>query len=205
MLKLRDIMTTDVVTVSPDTTVRDAMELLATRHVSGAPVMSGTELVGVVTAGDLLTFAASAPGSPTERSDQTEWGTEAEESPDSDEALEKEDDPNGAFFTEMWDDAGAEVTERAATVESPEWSVLDEHDVSEVMTRKLWTLGPDEPVDKAADVMRSASIHRVLVTEAGKLVGIVSAIDIAGAVADHKLSRRTYVFNRDRDFGKAWS
>ena len=50
MLALRDIMTADVVTVSPQTTLREAMELLAQRHLSGAPVVSGGELVGVVSA-----------------------------------------------------------------------------------------------------------------------------------------------------------
>ena len=32
MLRLRDIMTTDFVTVSPELTIRDAMALLATRR-----------------------------------------------------------------------------------------------------------------------------------------------------------------------------
>jgi len=41
MLRLRDIMTTDALTVSPETTVREAMELLARHHVSDAPVVSG--------------------------------------------------------------------------------------------------------------------------------------------------------------------
>ena len=41
MLRLRDIMTTDVVTVSPESTIREAMELFASRHISGAPVVAG--------------------------------------------------------------------------------------------------------------------------------------------------------------------
>ena len=41
ILRLRDIMTTDALTVTPETTVREAMELLARHHVSGAPVVSG--------------------------------------------------------------------------------------------------------------------------------------------------------------------
>src|SRR5215510_13878698 len=54
MLRLRDIMTTDVLPVSPETSVRDAMELLARHHVSGAPVIANHQLVGVVTTTDLL-------------------------------------------------------------------------------------------------------------------------------------------------------
>jgi len=39
MLRLQDIMTRDVVTVSPELTLRDAMELLTSLHISGAPVV----------------------------------------------------------------------------------------------------------------------------------------------------------------------
>ena len=74
------------------------------------------------------------------------------------------------------------------------------------MTRSLWALPPDESVESAAELMRRNSIHRVLVMEGDQLAGIVSASDISGAVADHKLTARTYVFNRARDFGRDdWS
>src|SRR5690606_28747092 len=54
MLKLRDIMTRDVTTLSPDLPLRDAMELLVSEHLSGAPVVSDGKLVGVISASDLL-------------------------------------------------------------------------------------------------------------------------------------------------------
>lgn len=58
MLKLRDIMTRDVVCATPDMTIRDAMELLSQRHVSGAPVIDGGKVVGVFSSSDLLTLVA---------------------------------------------------------------------------------------------------------------------------------------------------
>ncbi len=58
MLKLKDIMTRDVVSAAPDMTIRDAMELLSERHVSGAPVVDGGKVVGVFSASDLLAFLA---------------------------------------------------------------------------------------------------------------------------------------------------
>lgn len=67
MLRLRDIMTTDVVTLTSDTTLREAMELFAHHHVSGAPVVAGGRIVGVVSATDLMMFAASLAGVPTPR------------------------------------------------------------------------------------------------------------------------------------------
>lgn len=58
MLKLKDIMTRDVVSTAPDMTLRDAMELLSERHVSGALVVDGGKVVGIFSATDLLAFLA---------------------------------------------------------------------------------------------------------------------------------------------------
>lgn len=205
MLKLRNIMTTDVVSVTPLTTLRDAMELLARHHVSGAPVLTGERVAGVITAADLLSFAASEPGVPREREEpeDTEW-RDWSDLPLPDQS-DQENEPSGEFFTDLWDDAGAEVTERMDRVEGPEWDTLAEHEVREVMTRQLWAMSPDDSVEKAAELMQRARIHRVLVVDDGTLVGIVTTTDIARAVAERKVQGRTYVFNRDREFREPWS
>ena len=50
-----DVMTTDVITIDPDTTVQGLATLLAERGISGAPVVDPSgRLVGVVSEGDLL-------------------------------------------------------------------------------------------------------------------------------------------------------
>lgn len=195
MVRLHEIMTTELVTVTPETSIRDAMDVLGHRHVSGAPVVSGGRLLGVVTATDLLTFVASLSGVPTEREQgESEWGGWIDASPaDSDTGAE----PASAFFADLWDDAGADVATRTASTAGPEWNTLEEHDVSEAMTRlPLITLPPDADIRTAADLMHSRRIHRVLVTDGGRLVGIVSALDIARAAAERKLTDRVYVFNR---------
>jgi len=58
MLRIKDIMTREVITATPDTTLRDAMEMLSKRHVSGAPVLDGGKVVGIFSASDLLTYLA---------------------------------------------------------------------------------------------------------------------------------------------------
>lgn len=54
-MKVSDIMTHPVITVTPETTVGEAAELMLGQHVSGLPVVdaAGT-VVGIVTEGDLL-------------------------------------------------------------------------------------------------------------------------------------------------------
>jgi CBS domain-containing protein len=50
-------------------------------------------------------------------------------------------------------------------------------------------------VREAADAMQRTGAHRVLVMESNRLVGIVSALDVARAAAQHRLQDRRYVFN----------
>lgn len=53
-MQARDIMTRDVVTFAPATTVAEAATTLATQHISGAPVVAADgSVVGMVTEGDL--------------------------------------------------------------------------------------------------------------------------------------------------------
>ena len=55
MLKAKDIMTVDVVTAKPETTVEELARLLIEHKISGVPVVDGDDqLVGVVTENDLI-------------------------------------------------------------------------------------------------------------------------------------------------------
>ena len=53
-MNARDIMTRNVITVSPDTRVADIAQALAERHVSGVPVVDNGKVVGIVSEGDLV-------------------------------------------------------------------------------------------------------------------------------------------------------
>ena len=54
-MQARQIMTTPVLTVRPDTTVREAATLLLEHRITAAPVLdAGGELIGIVSEGDLV-------------------------------------------------------------------------------------------------------------------------------------------------------
>jgi CBS domain-containing protein len=53
-MKVREIMTTDVVSASPSTSLSEFGRLLTTRRISGVPVVEDGALVGVVSEGDIL-------------------------------------------------------------------------------------------------------------------------------------------------------
>ena len=201
MLRLRDIMTIDLVTLDPNLTIREAMETFASKRISGAPVVEGGTVVGVVSATDLLQFAASLPGVPTQRDvgrdildDVSGDDIDADRLPD-----DSPDEPAAVFFTDLWDDAGATVVERMAIPATAEWNSLEEHTVSDAMTlAPVHSLTPETFVTTAADYMRRERIHRVLVMTGQALVGLVTTSDITAAVADGKLTAHTYVFDPPR-------
>jgi len=192
MLRLRDIMTEDVATLSPEHTLGEAMALFSSRHISGAPVLASGQVVGVVTLSDMADFVATSPGVPTERPEHAEWGEWGEW--DEERELPEGAEPPSTFFAQLWDDAGADVAERILETRGPEWNTLEEHMVGEVMSRQIRALAPETSVEYAAAFLRTHSIHRVLVMDEAQLVGVVSTTDISNAVADHRISSVQFVF-----------
>jgi CBS domain-containing protein len=70
-MQARDVMTTNVAMVSPDTPTREVARLLLARRVSAVPVVAaGGEPVGMVSEGDLVGRDAS------ERAARRDWWLE---------------------------------------------------------------------------------------------------------------------------------
>jgi CBS domain-containing protein len=197
MLRVRDIMTTEVVTLDPNLTIREAMDVFVSKRISGAPVVAGEEVIGVVSATDLIQFAAALPGVPTERDLAPDLLEDVRDEEAQRVVPDDEEDPGGMYFTELWDDAGATVVERMAVPATAEWNSLEEHTVSEAMTpAPVYSLTPDTLVTVAADYMSRSKIHRVLVMTGAQLDGLVSTSDVTRAVAEGKLTAHTFVFER---------
>jgi CBS domain-containing protein len=63
VMRVRDVMTTEVVTVRPDLSVKDAAEMLARCSISGVPVVDDSgEVVGVFSEADILVRETGARG-----------------------------------------------------------------------------------------------------------------------------------------------
>ncbi|WP_274629361.1 CBS domain-containing protein [Arvimicrobium flavum] len=54
MLEARDLMTSRVVSVAPDSTMSEAADLMVAHDVGALPVLDGKRLVGIITEGDLI-------------------------------------------------------------------------------------------------------------------------------------------------------
>jgi len=171
-LKLRDIMTREVVVVSEDMTLRRALELFAQRHITGAPVVKGMTVVGVVSTTDLLTFVASAPERGEEAEDTNRRAGGWDELPPGESdglpSLEEENEPAATYFTELWSAPSPDAEARLRVGASGALDVLEEHTVDEVMTRDVVALPPDTAVTAAAvaaDFHQPLDVHRDLLAE----------------------------------------
>ena len=175
MLRLRDIMTTDVVSVPPGATLREVAEVLAEREVSGAPVVDEAgRVIGVITATDLVRF--ESPEAPPRPRREGQGRRE-----------ERQPEPPPGFLVELWAEPGPEVLERFLAARSMEADPLDRHTADEIMTPDIVALPPDAEVHVAAERMLRERVHRVLVMEDGRLVGVVSSTDVLRAVAERKI------------------
>ncbi|MBV9746195.1 MAG: CBS domain-containing protein [Acidobacteriia bacterium] len=52
--QVREIMTSDLITVTPENTINDCMRLMTSRRIRHLPVLDGGQLAGIVSIGDLV-------------------------------------------------------------------------------------------------------------------------------------------------------
>jgi CBS domain-containing protein len=149
-MKVRDVMNVMPITVSAEAGVSEAARLLRENKISGLPVLDGEKLVGIVSESDLLRL------------------------------LSVEDKEEGG----LWLPSPFEVFEipfrDLVKWEQMQASLKDvtTKRVSDVMSRNLHEIGPDDSVEEAASIMTRHRINRLPVVEDGRLVGIVTRGDI---------------------------
>jgi CBS domain-containing protein len=150
-----EFMQCDVVTVSPDSTLREALSLMTENHVTGLPVMDRFErCIGLITSSDILNYERDNDGESDEGRVAEVYDAESQQ---------WETVPPSAFGLEKFGD------------------VL----VSEVMTRDLICVDRDTPLKDVARRMIDDQVHRVLVMDvASRLYGILSAYDFVRVAAE---------------------
>ena len=156
MLRVKDIMTKEVLTVTPETTVRDAATLLAKKGISGVPVVEGPKLVGIFSESDILRSLS------TVKKDIR--------------MVYPSISPLGIAFQE-------EVTQREIL---EAYGEAGRRPVGDVMTKSVITVDPEATVNDAILLMRDRSINRLPVLDKGVLVGIVTRGDIIKGLAQDR-------------------
>jgi len=145
---VRDVMNPDPVACQATDAVSEAAKLLKRNDISGMPVLEGTKLVGVVSESDLLKLLSA----------EEEGGLWL---PSPLEILEV---PIRDLI--RWEKLQAGAEEVGKT------------QVSEVMTKTVHIVGPEDTIEEAASIMVRRRINRLPVLEDEKLVGIITRGDI---------------------------
>lgn len=154
-LTARDIMTEDVVTAHPSWSIERLADFFMEYDISGAPVTDDEDnLVGVVSMSDITQYS-SLPG----------------------ESLPRPQ-PHKRFHLGLDSEYSAEDMQ---SFREQEWGGTT---VDELMTPMVFDVSADAPIQTIADTMLKGRIHRVLVTEKKRLIGIITALDLIRVIRD---------------------
>ncbi|TVR65257.1 MAG: CBS domain-containing protein [Gemmatimonadales bacterium] len=178
MTMVRDLMKTEVATVSPESSVADLVEFLDRKGITGAPVVDADEaLVGIVTVRDVLHLAREMGEVPEAMRWGMARGAPAEETGFLDPPVE------GEFFAYYVTPGGGFVDVRSRIQEVPD-KLFDGYKVADIMSTNPVMIPPEATLQDLARILRDRKIHRVLVVDNGQLVGIVTNSDILDHLAD---------------------
>jgi CBS domain-containing protein len=149
-----DYMQRDVVTVAPNSTLQEALELMTENHVTGLPVMDvNARCVGLITSSDILNF---------EQENANDLPASATADFYDPESQRWETVPISAFGLERFGDVR----------------------VSDVMSTELVWVERDTPLTEAARRLLKERVHRLLVLDkVARLYGVLSAYDFVRVVA----------------------
>ena len=157
MTKAKDIMSGNVVLAPSTMGIRELANLLTEKMLSGVPVVDDVGfIVGVVSATDIVSYYSHENKSvKTDLTSQPDYYLR-----DWHEALESGELQQ--FHIEEYDDPGL---------------------ISEIMTPIVYEVGEDAPLSEIAEMMVKGQIHRVIVTNKGRVSGVVSSLDVLKAAA----------------------
>ncbi len=166
---VEDVMQRDVVTVTPETSVRTLLKRLVSFQISGVPVVTEEgEIVGVVSTTDVVRLGA---GEKELNAAELSWGTLVLPNEDYDESS------NVPFYLDSVDWLQATETQAEALPSG----VFDGYTVSDIMTPAVFKVKPSDSVKEVGRFLLRGRIHRALVVEGKKLLGIVTAFDLLRA------------------------
>lgn len=162
-LRAIDLMTPHVKTVEPEMRLSDLEAFFTSQRVSGAPVVSGNRVLGVVSRSDVVRLVSSA-----DRQIRTEISF--------------------FYYLSPWEDEPRLpdlITHQSSTLLGRRLETLK---VRDAMTYRIVAVAPDASIEELCKEMAAHRVHRVLVVEEETLRGLVSSLDVVRAVSERGLS-----------------
>jgi len=153
---VRDVMKREVRCTSSDTSLLDLERTLVDDHFEGLPVVDGGKLVGVVSRFDIVRRLLS--------------------SHEFHEYAEAEQRTTGVSRPPR--------EPRSAAARRLSFQELGSVQVKHIMSEHPVTISPDTPLDLAGKVLLEKNIHRLVVVDEGRVIVILSALDIVRFYCD---------------------
>jgi CBS domain-containing protein len=155
-MKVKEIMATDVIVLSPDTDIGEAVKIFAEKGIGGAPVVDEEGgVVGMVTDSDVFRNLRL-----------------------------KYKEYNIAFPMSVG--TGMPSVDFKTKVRTQDlvkaFKAVSETKISEIMRKKVMSISPDDLVEVVVPLIVDKKINRLPVIKDGKLVGLVSRGDIIRAL-----------------------
>lgn len=154
-LKAKEIMSSELLTVSEHWSIQTLIEFFNKHKVTGAPVLSSrNDFIGVVSLSDILNF----DGNPQHKLSEN---------------------PLTQFYYNTLE--GVTVDDLGLSNGNQH---LD-HLVSEIMTPEIITADTESTLTVIAGIMHNRAIHRIFITQEKQIKGVISTLDILKLVADN--------------------
>jgi CBS domain-containing protein len=158
-LLVKEVMRRNVRTIAPEVTLPVLEEAFVKQGVSGFPVVDKGELVGIVSRSDIVRQLFLEHRAATTTSDFY---------------LDEEGFHEIPLVT--FEQVADRVGER-----------IEQLKVKDVMSRALVKVSPDQPLRVVAQMLTDNHVHRVLVTEDNRLLGLVSSLDLVRLIASGRV------------------
>jgi CBS domain-containing protein len=153
-LTAKHVMNPHVISVPVDWTIEELAQFLIDKAITGAPVVDANgKFVGVVSLTDIVRHDSLAE-------------------------LELRADEPHDYYMHGWEDRLApEDISSFHVEEKPQAYVRD------IMTPLIFKVDESTSIQEIADTMIGGRVHRLLVTRAGKIIGIVTTMDLLKVIA----------------------
>jgi len=189
-MKVRDVMTTDIISIDKDVELRHVLKLMKKNEITKIPVVEDKKLFGMVTDNKIAYKLGSkrkkgVPASRLHASSVTDKEIDCV-SPDVEvkNILKKVGKPGPTMLCVTDNDDLLGVVTKADLLPLVE----SKKQLREIMNKKILSVTSDDRVIHARRIMIDENVARLPVIDQGKLKGIVSDNEIAFALANIKRS-----------------
>lgn len=152
-MKVKDIMSSSVIVCSPEDSISSVAQLLKKENISGIPVVSAGNVMGIVSEGDLLKLL-----------EVPEHGGLWLPSP-----FEVIEIPIRELIS--WEDTKKMLSD------------VGSKPVRDIMEKDVFTVSPESSVEDASRLMTKHKVNRLPVLDGDELVGIITRGDIIRGLA----------------------